>query len=189
MFDTLNFCCTNVVNSQHLTKTKHWEIKRIFRGTGAGGPSGFKPDDLAAPRLIRAARPVNAPLKLVENADDNTASVCGKARCRVDSLTRTRMCWSRKQWHGQLKVQGSACSASSRGIPYRIKSMTSYGWEHHHFTLWGTAHEQPPVKTNEGLALHKWSIPVGRQTYCRRSLMSLLDCSKSTASTTPVCPN
>ena len=42
MFDTSNFCCTNLVHSQHLTKTQHWEIKRILRGTRAGEPSGLK---------------------------------------------------------------------------------------------------------------------------------------------------
>ena len=40
MFDTLNFCCTNLVHSQHLTKT-HWDIKRIFLGTGTGEPPGL----------------------------------------------------------------------------------------------------------------------------------------------------
>ena len=64
MFDTSNFCCTNLVHSQHLTKTLHWEIKRIFQGTGAGEPSGLKTDGLAAPRLIRAAPPANRPLSL-----------------------------------------------------------------------------------------------------------------------------
>ena len=61
MFDTLIFCCTNLVHSQHLTKTQHWYIKRIFLGTGTGEPSGFKPDGLAARNRIGAARPVNRP--------------------------------------------------------------------------------------------------------------------------------
>ena len=56
MFDTLNFCCTNLVHSQHLTETQHWYIKRIFLGTGTGEPSGLKPDDLAARNRIGASR-------------------------------------------------------------------------------------------------------------------------------------
>ena len=72
--DTLNFCCTNLVHSQHLTKTQHWEIKRILRGTRAGEPSGLKTDGLAASRLIRAARPVNRPLQTIVNT--GAASGC-----------------------------------------------------------------------------------------------------------------
>ena len=61
MFDTSNVCCTNLVHSQQLTKTQHREIKRIFRETRTGEPSGLKTDGFAASRLIRAAPPVNRP--------------------------------------------------------------------------------------------------------------------------------